>query len=73
MIIFGDTRQHSSVAEKFKNEYNEIVSAGFLSFGIGPNGNPTVSAYGESISLNIKSDPERDTKLAQKTLDLFED
>lgn len=74
MIIFGDTRQHVDVANKFLNDYNKIVSAGFLNIcqGFDIAGHPIVSvqAYGESISLNVKSDPERDTKLAKRTLDL---
>lgn len=70
MFIFGDTRQHAEVWDKFRNNSNEIVSAGFLNIGIGPDGNATVQAYGESISLNVKSNPERDTKLAKRTLNL---
>lgn len=70
MFIFGETRQHADIWDKFRNNHNKVVSAGFLSIGLDDKGNPTVSAYGESISLNLKSDPERDTKLAMRTLDL---
>ena len=48
-IIFTETLQHS----EFK-PLGEITGAGFVSIGI-KNGNPSVSVYGESISLGIKS------------------
>jgi hypothetical protein len=44
------------------------VSAGFISFGINEEGNPTCSCYGESISLRLQSDEEEDTFLAQSQL-----
>ena len=44
------------------------ISAGFISFGINEEGNPTCSCYGESISLGLKSDEEEDTFLAQSQL-----
>jgi hypothetical protein len=70
MIIFGDTKQHADIAQKFKNEYNEIVSAGFLSVGYADVGSNAIAvrAYGESVSLGLKSDPNRDSKLAGRTL-----
>jgi hypothetical protein len=43
------------------------VSAGFISFGINKDGNPTCSCFGESISLRLLSD-EEDTEIAQHQL-----
>jgi hypothetical protein len=47
------------------------VSAGFISFGINKEGNPTCSCYGESISLGIESNPEEDTLLAKQQLGML--
>jgi hypothetical protein len=64
IIIFGEIMQHSD----FRN-FNP-VSAGFISFGINNDGNPTCSCYGESYSLNMESNPEEDTMLAKRQLGL---
>jgi hypothetical protein len=62
IIVFSELLQHSD----FKS-FNPI-SAGFISFGINKEGNPTCSCYGESISLGLKSNPEEDTKIAKRQL-----
>ena len=62
IIIFGEIMQHS----EFKIWYPK--SAGFISIGIDENGNPSCRCYGESISLNLKSNPEEDTQLARYQL-----
>jgi hypothetical protein len=62
IIVFGEIMVHSD----FKNM--NPISAGFISFGINEDGNPTCSCYGESISLGLKSDEEEDTFLAQSQL-----
>jgi len=59
IIVFGEIMQHSDF--KILNP----VSAGFVSFGINEQGNPTCSCYGHSISLNLSSKEEEDTRLAQ--------
>jgi hypothetical protein len=66
IIVFPELIQHSS----FRN-FNPI-SAGFIYFGLNENGNPTCHCYGESYSLNLKSNPEEDTKLAQIQLGMFD-
>lgn len=67
IIVFGEIMQHSD----FRN-FNP-VSAGFISFGINPESkNPTCSCYGESISLNMKSNPEDDTRLAKMQLGMMD-
>jgi hypothetical protein len=66
IIVFPELLQHSEF-KKF-----EPVSAGFISFGV-KEGNPTCSCYGESISLGLKSDPEEDTKIAKRQLNMQDD
>jgi hypothetical protein len=61
IIVFGEIMLHSD----FRNM--NPVSAGFISFGINEEGNPTCKCYGESISLRLQSD-EEDTFLAQSQL-----
>jgi len=62
IIVFGEIMVHSD----FKDM--NPVSAGFISFGINEDGNPTCKCYGESISLGLPSDEEEDTRLAQRQL-----
>jgi hypothetical protein len=66
VIVFSETLEHA----QFKS-FNPI-SAGFISFGVNKNGNPSCSCYGESISLGMKSDPERDTMLANRKFSMEE-
>lgn len=60
MIVFSGILEHSSVSPGWK-----AISAGFITF-------ETIEDYviikcsGESMSLNIKSRPETDQKLAMK-------
>ena len=62
IIVFGEIMVHSD----FK--HMNPISAGFISFGINEEGNPTCKCYGESISLGLSSDEEEDTFLAQSQL-----
>ena len=62
IIVFGEIMLHSD----FRNM--DPVSAGFISFGINEDGNPTCNCYGESISLGLPSDEEEDTFIAQSQL-----
>lgn len=64
IVVFSEFFQHS----KFK--HLEPISAGFISFGVNKNGNPTCACYGESVSLDLSSDPERDTRLAKLQLNI---
>jgi hypothetical protein len=48
------------------------IRAGFISFGVNKNGNPTCSCYGSSFSLNLESNPELDTKIAKLQLNLID-
>ena len=56
IIVFPATLDHSS----FKNKVP--VSAGFINFGVDKNGNVCCSCFGESYTLSMKSDPEKDTQ-----------
>lgn len=60
IIVFNDSIQHS----EFKRF--EPKSAGFISLSVDDQ-EISCNCYGQSISLNLKSDPE-DTALAQKRL-----
>ena len=40
---------------------------------INKEGNPSCSCYGESISLKLKSNPEEDTKLAKRQLNMLDE
>ena len=62
IIVFSELQQHS----EFKNF--KPISAGFIAFGIGKDGNPDCSCYGESISLRLKSNEEDDTRLARRQI-----
>jgi hypothetical protein len=66
IIIFGEIMNHSDFSR-----FNPI-SAGFISFGLNREGNPTCSCYGESISLNMKSNPEEDTLIAKRQLGMLD-
>jgi hypothetical protein len=52
IIVFSAAIEHIA----FKNF--EPISAGFISFGVDANQNPDCACYGESVSLDLKSDEE---------------
>ena len=62
IIVFGEIMLHSDF------RHMNPISAGFISFGINNEGNPTCTCYGNSISLGLPSDEEEDTFLAQSQL-----
>ena len=66
IIIFGEIMQHSDF-----RHFNP-VSAGFISFGINKEGNPTCSCFGSSFSLNLDSNPEDDTLYAKRQLGMLD-
>lgn len=65
IIVFPGLFNHSDF-----RHYNP-KRAGFISFGV-KDGNPTCSCYGESFSLGLKSDPEKDTLIAKRQLNMFD-
>lgn len=62
IIVFSELNQHS----EFKSF--EPVSAGFISIGVGEDGNPDCTCYGESVSLSLKSNEVEDTLLAKRQI-----
>ena len=66
IIVFPELFQHSEF-RSFKP-----ISAGFISFGVNKEGNPSCTCYGESISLNLKSRPE-DTEIAKRQLNMLDE
>ena len=66
IIIFPGLLQHS----EFKC-FNPI-SAGFISFGVNEQGNPSCTCYGESVSLGLES-REEDTQMAKRQLNMLDD
>ena len=67
IIVFSELIQHS----EFRH-FNPI-SAGFISFGVNKQGNPTCSCYGESVSLSLISRPLEDTIIAKRQLNMLDD
>lgn len=67
MIIFGAEFQHKEIAASLGRK---VISAGFIGMDTDDKGNVTAFAFGESISLDVKSNKEIDTQLAKATLDL---
>jgi hypothetical protein len=59
IIVFGELYQHSDF-----RKFNP-VSAGFIFFNHDSDGMPDCHCYGESYSLQLKSDEIIDTKLAR--------
>jgi hypothetical protein len=66
IIVFPELLQHSEF-RRF-----EPISAGFISFGINKERNPSCSCYGESVSLGLKSLPE-DTEIAKRQLNMLDE
>lgn len=54
--------------EHVQFKHLDPISAGFISFGIGDDKNPDCSCYGESVSLNLKSNEEENSALARKQI-----
>lgn len=78
MYIFGNWQVHRHAAGRMRNDFESVISAGFLRiqmFEYVPNDKlkimiPLAVCYSESESLKKKSRPEEDSILACKTLNL---
>ena len=66
IIVFPEMIQHSDFSDWGP------ISAGFISFGVNKDGNPTCSCYGRSISLGLDSRPEQDTLIAKLQLNMMD-
>jgi hypothetical protein len=67
IVVFGELMQHSDF------RHLDPVRAGFISFSGNKHGNPTLSCYGRSVSLQMDSDPEKDTAIAKRQLNMLDD
>lgn len=67
IIVFGELFNHSDF------RHMDPIRAGFISFGVNKEGNPTCSCYGESISLGMVSDPTLDTQIAKRQLNMLDE
>ena len=67
IVVFGEVFQHSDF------RHMNPIRAGFISFGVNKEGNPTCSCYGKSISLGMASDPELDTQIAKRQLNMLDE
>ena len=65
IVIFSAGNNHS--------DYKHLnpIRAGFISFGVDKEGNPDCTCYGDSFSLNMSSDTERDTLIAKLQLNIL--
>ena len=64
IIIFSAAMNHSDF------RHMNPIRAGFISIGVDKEGNPDCSCYGRSISLDMESDPIKDTLKAKLILNL---
>lgn len=62
IIIFSPGLSHADF-----EEFNP-VRAGFIAIGVDENGSPTFDCFGESVSLKLKSSPEKDNVIAQSQI-----
>lgn len=67
IIVFGEIFNHSDF------RHMDPIRAGFISFGVNKEGNPSCYCYGKSISLDMVSDPELDTQIAKRQLNMLDD
>lgn len=66
-VLVNEVVNHSSLSNIFVP--GTITGAGFFTVSVHPSSvNPHVRVYGESVSLGIKCDPERDLKWVKRTL-----
>ena len=61
IIVFSELQQHSEFI------MFEPISAGFISFSVGDDGNISCTCYGESVTLRLES-MEYDSILAKKQI-----
>jgi len=67
IVVFGELMQHIDF------RHLGPIRAGFMTFGVNSQGNPTCSCYGRSVSLQMDSDPEKDTAIAKRQLNMLDD
>lgn len=70
-LVFPAFVEHADFMRRLGVERSQVISAGFVRFGV-KNGEPIVSAYGESISLRVGSRGS-DSLLLYRTLEIGDD
>lgn len=70
-IVFSELLGHDDVLNQMGLNLKDVISAGFVSLGLGDDYRIRVSAYGKSISLKVESRPE-DTILLEKALGIYD-
>lgn len=67
IVVFGEIMGHKDF------RHLDPIRAGFISFGINKEGNPSCSCYGKSVSLSLKADEVEDTKIAKRQLNMLDE
>ena len=62
ILLFPKILDHSKYVRQLGLQKDEIVSAGFVHLDISDMGNPKYKCYGKSVSLNLPSKEEEDSK-----------
>lgn len=66
IVMFPENVSHASMAKRFEGQ--EVRSAGFVQIASDGNGGVVATPYGESQTLGIASDPDRDAKLLRQVI-----
>ena len=66
-LVFHEGIEHSTFRHTFVS--GTIIGAGFCTIEV-VNGELIVNAFGESVSLNITSNPERDAKIIKRAINI---
>lgn len=66
-LVFPTVLVHADVARRYGGK---VVSAGFVQVSEDALGRPEFHCYGESISLNVKSDP-KDSKILNMQANIY--
>lgn len=69
-FIFSPCINHADMVRQLGQTKDDVLSAGFVSFGTNKKGKVVVSCYGKSDTLGKKSNPPRDSDICTR---LFRD
>jgi hypothetical protein len=68
-VIFPNWVDHSAIVSGYDNLMGkEPVSAGFCSISQDKDFQPVITCWGESVSLKLKSNPEKDSRYINRAL-----
>jgi len=71
-FLFPEWETHSDIARVLKRHGGDVVSAGFVAFGVDADNRVSVAAYGNSESLKVKA-RDGDSRLIAKALGIAEE